>query len=88
MEAIIVNDTEKLGCGRANSVYQNGKIVLDHNNIGGVMSVYFGDELFHDLKQTVPKQANELQAFILDLLKIMPIMILALLTLRINKAKS
>ena len=52
------------------------------------MSVYFGDELFHDLKQTVPKQANELQAFILDLLKIMPIMILALLTLRINKAKS
>lgn len=50
-------------------MYQNGKIVLALNNTGGVMSVYFGHELFHDLKQTAPKQANELQKYVLDRLK-------------------
>lgn len=68
-EVIIVNDTEELGYGRANGMYQNGKIVLALNNTGGVMSVYFGHELFHDLKQTSPKQANELQSYVLDRLK-------------------
>lgn len=68
-EVIIVNDTEELGYGRANGMYQDGKIVIALNNTGGVMSVYFGHELFHDLKQTAPKQANELQAYILERLK-------------------
>lgn len=68
-EVIIVNDTEELGYGRTNGMYKNGKIVLALNNTGGVMSVYFGHELFHDLKQTAPAQANELQAYVLDRLK-------------------
>lgn len=68
-EVIVVDDTEELGYGAANGMYQNGKIVLALNNTGGVMSVYFGHELFHDLKQTAPKQANELQAYVLDRLK-------------------
>ena len=53
-EVIVVDDTEELGYGAANGMYQNGKIVLALNNTGGVMSVYFGHELFHDLKQTAP----------------------------------
>lgn len=68
-EVIVVEDTEELGYGAANGMYQNGKIVLALNNTGGVMSVYFGHELFHDLKQTAPKQANELQEYVLDRLK-------------------
>lgn len=68
-EVIVVEDTEELGYGAANGMYQNGKIVLALNNTGGVMSVYFGHELFHDLKQTAPKQANELQKYVLDRLK-------------------
>ena len=68
-EVIVVDDTEELGYGAANGMYQNGKIVLALNNTGGVMSVYFGHELFHDLKQTAPKQANELQEYVLDRLK-------------------
>lgn len=68
-EVIVVDDTEELGYGAANGMYQNGKIVLALNNTGGVMSVYFGHELFHDLKQTAPAQANELQAYVLDRLK-------------------
>lgn len=65
-EVIIVDDTAELGYGEANGMYKNGKIVLALNNTGGVMSVYFGHELFHDLKQTAPAQANELQAYVLD----------------------
>lgn len=68
-EVIIVDDTAELGYGEANGMYKNGKIVLALNNTGGVMSVYFGHELFHDLKQTAPAQANELQAYVLDRLK-------------------
>lgn len=68
-EVIIVDDTAELGYSEANGMYKNGKIVLALNNTGGVMSVYFGHELFHDLKQTAPKQANELQAYVLDRLK-------------------
>ena len=68
-EVIVVDDTEELGYGAANGLYENGKIVLALNNTGGVMSVYFGHELFHDLKQTAPAQANELQAYVLDRLK-------------------
>ena len=64
-----MDDTAELGYGEANGMYQNGKIVLALNNTGGVMSVYFGHELFHDLKQTAPKQANELQEYVLDRLK-------------------
>lgn len=68
-EVIIVDDTAELGYGEANGMYKNGKIVLALNNTGGVMSVYFGHELFHDLKQTAPAQANELQAYVLERLK-------------------
>lgn len=68
-EVLVVEDTEELGYGAANGMYQNGKIVLALNNTGGVMTVYFGHELFHDLKQTAPKQANELQEYVLDRLK-------------------
>ena len=64
-----INALKQLGYSAANGMYQNGKIVLSLNNTGGVMSVYFGHELFHDLKQTAPKQANELQTYVLDRLK-------------------
>ena len=64
-----INALKQLSYSAANGMYQNGKIVLALNNTGGVMSVYFGHELFHDLKQTAPKQANELQEYVLDRLK-------------------
>ncbi len=68
-EVIVVDDTEKLGYGQANGFYENGKIVLALNADGGMMSVYFGHELFHDLKVTSKKQSQKLEDFIIDYLK-------------------
>lgn len=68
-EIVVVDDTEELGYGKANGFYKNGKIVLALNADGGMMSAYFGHELFHDLKVNSKKQAQKLQDFVIDYLK-------------------
>ena len=72
-EIVIVSDLEELGYGKSNGIYTKGKIVLPLNADGGMMSVYLGHELFHDLKQTAPKQADALEKFIIDKLKNSPL---------------
>lgn len=68
-EIVVVDDTEELGYGKDNGFYKNGKIVLALNADGGMMSAYFGHELFHDLKVNSKKQAQKLQDFVIDYLK-------------------
>ena len=54
---------------KANGFYANGKIVLASNADGGMMSVYFGHELFHDLKVNSAVQAQKLEDFVIEHLK-------------------
>lgn len=68
-EVIVVDDTEELGYGKTNGFYVNGKIVLALNADGGMMSVYFGHELFHDLKMNSNAQAQMLEDFVIEYLK-------------------
>lgn len=68
-EVIVVADTEELGYGAANGFYKNGKIVLALNADGGMLSAYFGHELFHDLKVSSKAQAQQLENFVIDFLK-------------------
>lgn len=68
-EIIIVDNTKALGYGDANGLYVNGKIVLALNADGGMMSAYFGHELFHDLKVNSAAQAQQLENFVIDYLK-------------------
>lgn len=68
-EIVVVDDTEELGYGKANGFYKNGKIVLALNADGGMLSAYFGHELFHDLKVKSREQAQKLEDFVIDYLK-------------------
>lgn len=68
-EIVVVDDTEELGYGKANGFYKNGKIVLALNADGGMLSAYFGHELFHDLKANSKEQAQKLEDFVIDYLK-------------------
>ncbi len=68
-EVIVVEDTEELGYGKANGFYANGKIILAVNADGGMMFIYFGHELFHDLKINSTAQAQKLEDFVIEHLK-------------------
>lgn len=68
-EVIVVDDTEEIGRPSSNGFYENGKIVLALNNSGNMLSAYFGHELFHNVKQSNPTQAKELQDYIINRLK-------------------
>lgn len=68
-EIVVIDDTEELGYGKANGFYKNGKIVLALNADGGMLSAYFGHELFHDLKANSKEQAQKLEDFVIDYLK-------------------
>lgn len=68
-EIVVVDDTEELGYRKANGFYKNGKIVLALNADGGMLSAYFGHELFHDLKVNSKEQAQKLEDFVIDYLK-------------------
>lgn len=68
-EIVVIDDTEELGYEKANGFYKNGKIVLALNADGGMLSAYFGHELFHDLKANSKEQAQKLEDFVIDYLK-------------------